>query len=104
MQNYFLIFSNMFSLQLIIGQLLYSGKMMRRDNFRPRAVLSILAVYLISSVLYVPLYYTGLWFLSNTLYYLLVFLMSVLVLFIIFDEPWESIILCASCGYLTPSI
>ena len=51
MQNYFLIFSNMFSLQLIIGQLLYSGKMMRRDNFRPRAVLSILAVYLISSVL-----------------------------------------------------
>ncbi len=104
MRNYFLIFSNMFSLELIIGQLLYSGKMMRRDSFRLRTVLSILVLYLISSVLYVPLYYTGLWFLSNTLYYLLVFLMSVLVLFMVFDEPWESIMLCASCGYLTQHV
>lgn len=104
MQKYFAIFSNLFFIQLFFAQLLYSGRMLRKRGYIKRLFFLIFACEIISVTTFVPMYLSGLWIIYNTLYYFIIFLLSLMMLNFLFDESIASILLCATSGYLTQNI
>ena len=97
-------FPNLFFLQLIIAELLFSGALHKRDRFALRAWGSGAALLLVS----IGIVYLGLisenWYATGLMPFILMFLLSVVFLWICFDEKLYSIFLCAASGYMTQHI
>ena len=104
MTRYLVAFSNIFFIQLFVGELLFTNGMDRKPTFWKRIIFSSILVEILSVSLYVCFYLSNHWFLYNTLYYPLVFILSLLVLMVSFDENFKTILLCGANGYLVQHI
>lgn len=93
-----------FLLKLLAGELLFSAHFRRKSRFMFRLGLAFAAALLVGTPIFTLCYFSGLWFIQNTLCYLLLFLLSLVVLFAVFEESPTTLILCAVSGYMTEHI
>lgn len=93
-----------FLCELTVGMLLFSGHFLRKEDFEKRAALSAAAAYVLSLGIFIACYYSGIWWISNTLCYLLLFGIALIIPFACFDEQPGTLLLGAISGYMVQHI
>lgn len=100
--NAFFWYRLVFLTELLLAEGLFTFRLRRRENFFWRLVGSILALYLI--VFFLPILRTeqaSLAVALNSVTFLLIFVLSVVFLYITFREPFINILFCALASYTT---
>lgn len=92
-----------FTLKLVVGQLPFAAQFRRKNQFLLRLAASFL-LQLSVSVGLMAVFQEGPWYVKNTLYYFLLFILSELCLKLLFQERMGELIPCAVAGYLTEHI
>lgn len=90
---------NLFFLQLVAADWMFAQSMHRRNRFQKRAMgfgLSLLGL----NIALLVLTYTSVWLVSNLLYHVVIFLFSLLYLWLLYDEKLHILLLCATSGYM----
>lgn len=90
-----------FPMKLLLGELIFARYFERRDRFLLRILLSATAQVVISITLFFLVRLSDAWFIQNTLYYFLQFIVSALFLKLLFDENILDLVPCAVAGYMT---
>lgn len=93
-----------FLLKLLLGSLLFTTRFRRKERFAIRLLLALGGELLLGVPVCLLCYSSPWWPVQNTLCYLLLFLLSLLPLFAVFDEPPTTLVLCAVSGYMTEHI
>lgn len=93
-----------FLAELLSGILIFSTRFRRREHFFPRMAVAFAAELLAGCAVYCLCYFSDFWFVSNTLCYLGLFALALLVPFFCFRERPATLILCAVSGYMTQHI
>ena len=97
-------FPNLFFIQLIVAELLFTGSMHRKQGFVKRAWISGLILLVVSvAVFYLGTFAQG-WFASNLLPFVLMFLLSLVFLRSCYEDSFYILFLCAASGYMTQHI
>ena len=104
MLRYLIGFSNLFFLQLFCGELLFATILEKKEHFKKRLLTAIILGDIVAVSLYMLLYQTNIYFLYNTLYYSLIFLVSLFLLKAIYNESFSTLFLCSAFGYLLQHI
>lgn len=93
-----------FLLELLAGDLLFAGRFRKRRWPVLRCGLALALEALLGIPIYLLCYSSSLWLVQSTLYYLLLFGLSLLPLFACFDEPPLTLISCGVSGYMAQHI
>lgn len=96
---FFLITQLPFLLEMAVGTLIFSTRFYRRNRFGLRCALALLIELALFIVCYLWLAVSSVWLISNTLYYLLLFCISLLLPFFCFRETPAALVLSTACGY-----
>ena len=95
---------NSFFIQLIIGELIFSGPLQKRSESLIKPILLAIACSILSSAIYVPVYAIGDLVILSIGYYLLNFVCSIVFLRIAFIDDMNMLFLTAVSGYMTQHI
>ncbi|MCD7803012.1 MAG: GHKL domain-containing protein [Clostridiales bacterium] len=87
-------------LELTVGELIFAVSYRRKAHFTWRLLAALLAETALCGALYALTVNSELWLVSNTLYYLLMFAVSLILPFLCFQEEPIPLVFCAVCGYL----
>ncbi len=90
----------LFLLELTVGELIFAASYRRKAHFARQLLAALLAETALCGALYALTVSSALWLVNNTLYYLLMFAVSLLLPFLCFQEEPIPLIFCAVCGYL----
>lgn len=93
-----------FLLELLAGDLLFAGRFRKRRWPALRCGLALALEILLGIPIYLLCYSSSLWIVQSTLYYLLLFGLSLFPLFACFDEPPLTLVSCGVCGYMAQHI
>lgn len=93
-----------FLLELVAGDLIFATHFRRKAHMIPRCILSLACEVILGIPIYLFCYSNGSWIIQNTLYYLLLFFVSLLVLFCCFDEAPLTLVSCGVSGYMAQHI
>lgn len=96
----FLVTQLLFLLELTVGELIFAASYRRKVHFGRRLLTAFLTETALCGALYALTVSSELWLVSNTLYYLLMFAVSLLLPFLCFQEEPILLVFCAVCGYL----
>lgn len=88
-----------FIIQLIAGEIMFSLKYKRRRHFALRCALSLVGELLLCLLVFMMVSQNSSWLVSNLLFYPLLFLITLIGLFVCYDESVWSIVLCGVAGY-----
>lgn len=106
MMNPFAIFPVLISflLELFAGDLLFAARFRKKAHIILRCIMSLAFEVILGIPIYLLCYSNGSWIIQNTLYYLLLFFVSLIVLFCCFDEPPLTLVSCGVSGYMAQHI
>ncbi len=90
----------LFLLELTVGELIFAASYRRKAHFGQRLLTAFLTETALCGALYALTVNSELWLVSNTLYYLLMFAVSLILPFLCFQEEPVPLVFCAVCGYL----
>lgn len=93
-----------FTLKLVLGELVFAGHFERKSRFPLRLLLSLCLQLGISVALMLLLRGVSQWWITNTLYYFVLFVLSALCLPLLFAEPLGRLFPCAVGGYMAEHI
>lgn len=93
-----------FLMELLAGGLLFAGRFRKRRWPALRCGLALALEALLGLPIYLLCYSSSLWLVQSTLYYLLLFGLSLLPLFVCFDEPPLTLVSCGVSGYMAQHI
>ncbi|MCD7760518.1 MAG: hypothetical protein LUH16_01885, partial [Clostridiales bacterium] len=90
----------LFLMELTVGELIFAASYQRKAHFGRRLLAAFLTETALCGALYTLTVNSEFWLVSNTLYYLLMFAVSLLLPFLCFQEEPIPLTFCAVCGYL----
>jgi hypothetical protein len=97
-------FMNYFVIQLVIGDLMFAVPFRKKAHFIARFLISLTIILPLSYLIFWFCYQSSYWVIRNTLCYMLTFVLSQIFLFVCYEEPSYSLILCAVSGYMVQHI
>lgn len=90
-------YKNLFVVELLIAEILFSLKLKKRDNFLLRFIITSSAALVISFL--TPIFVNNA--ITSSLMFLFLFTVTILMMKICYDEKWINIIFCAFISYTT---